>query len=588
MRVPYASVAARAEADRHGGAKRDGPRGRVDGDGFQKILGSAVSGGRPGGSAAANCGGPTGQRAPTTTSNSWAALLEEELEGDQDEAMEAEDEQDDGAADGGGGGGVDSADHDHEHDEHGEDDGDGDAGGGTGDGAAGCELDESELKQMWLAHANAVRLLERDPQSPPCLLAEARARRDAAEGRWRAAKKPHPLSKRLKWAEADLKDAESKERQHRFELQQHLDQAARRTRELEERVAVDAARTLRKRAAVEALYAEGAQRPGWPVGSAARVAATGIATDVAPALLAAIERLAHHDGDTELVRQELQLVAASLNRVEGVLRDAVDQGSRVDCGPEQFDIGDDTADDVRGDGDGDQRGAKQGGDMSRAAGRPPRPAAASAPRWTKPAPNGPWQRNGPAVSSASAAEEARRLLRTSTADVAVDACVDAAGGGGGDSGAGTRGADGGAPAGNIQRQQQRIDEQVKQQEEEMRVRRAQQQQEELQRHQAALQQAAVARAAEEARQREELIASMSPQELARAAELHAQQAAVGSQVFGTQAAGHLASMVRQACGSGPGEATDETGERAEVDHLMSLSPEELARWDQDRQGMGGL
>jgi DNA-binding transcriptional MerR regulator len=528
-----------------------------------------------------------GQRAPTTTSNSWAALLEEELEGGQDEEMEAEDGQEDGAADGGGGDGVDSAVHDHGHDE---DDGEGnvDAGDGAGDGAAELELDESELKRTWMALGNAVRLLERDPQSPPCLVAEARARRDAAEGRWRAAKKPHPLSKRLKWAEADLRDAESKERQHRFELQQHLDQAARRTRELEERVAVDAARTQRRRAAVEALYAEGAQRPGWPAGSAARAAATGIATEVAPALLAAIERLAHQDGDTESVRQELQLVAASLNRVEGVLRDATDQRPHDDDGPELFDIGDDAVDDTRGDGGGDQRGTRQTGDAPGLAGRPPRPAAASAPRWTKPAPNGPWKKSGPVLSSASAAEEARRLLQPPASGVVVDAGVGAAGGGGGTPVAGARGADGGAPADGIRWQQQRIDEHIRQQEEEMRARRAQQQQEELQRHQAALQQAAEARAAEEARQREALIASMSPQELARAAELHAQQAAVGSQVFGTQAAGHLASMVRQAHGSGPGEGADEAGARAEVDHLMSLSPEELARWDQDCQGMGGL
>ncbi len=152
---------------------------------------------------------------------------------------------------------------------------------------------------------------------------------------------------------------------------------------------------------------------------------------------------------------------------------------------------------------------------------------------------------------------------------------------------GVQGADDAALTGDGQRQQQQMDEQRRQQEEEMRARRLQQQHEELRRHQAALQQAAEARAAEETRQREALIASMSPQELARAAELHAQQSAVGSQVFGTQAAGHLADMVHQAHVRGLADGAADAGERAEVDHLMSLSPEELARWDQDCQGMGG-
>ncbi len=592
VRVPNASAAARAESERLGGAGPGGPRrdaggqrGNVDGDGFQQVHGGAASGGRSGRPAMGLGGGPLGQRAPAATRNSWAALLDEELEGGgQDQEMATEENDDDLAANEGDDGGGDSAHHDHDHG-HGEDDVEGGEEGGE-EGDAMAQLDEFELKRMWQALGNSVRLLERDPQSPPCLVAEARARRDAAEERWRAAKKPHPLSKRLKWAEADLRDAESKERQHRLELQQHLEQTARRTRELEERVSVDAARTQRRRAAVEALYAEGAQRPGWAAGSAARVAATGIATDVAPALLAAIERLAHQGGDTETIRQELQLVAVSLNRVEGVLRDATDQQPQADDGPERFDISDDANGGGRGGGGGAQGGARPAGDTSDPAGRPPRPAAASVPRWSKPSPNEPWRKSAPTVSSAGAAEEARRLLLSSTSSGALGAGAGAAGG---DGGAPGPGADDGSRADDGRRLQQQMDEQRRQQEEEeMRARRVQQQQEELLRHQAALQQAAEARAAEETRQREALIASMSPQELARAAELHAQQAAVGSQVFGTQAAGHLASMVQQAHVGGPAVGATETSERADVDHLMSLSPEELARWDQDCQGMGGL
>ncbi len=322
-RVPGASVAARAEADRRRGASP------ADAEGFQQVRCGAAAARQASATPVARAGGPLAPRLPVVTRNSRAAMAEEEMDEDEDDIMPSRDdiEVDDQADDDGEG---EPARLPHADGDAGDDDERGGEGGPE-------ELDESELKQMWTAHCNAVRVLERDPQTPHGLLADARARRDAAEARWRAAKKPHPRFKRLRWAEMELREAEAKEQQHRRELEQHQVQAARRTKELEERVAVDAARSGRRRAAIEALHAEGAQqRPKWSTDRAAIVAATGISTDVAPALLAAIERLGAQQGvDKETVIQELQLVAVSLNRVEGVLRDAAEL-SRWRRGPQAF------------------------------------------------------------------------------------------------------------------------------------------------------------------------------------------------------------------------------------------------------------
>ncbi len=130
-----------------------------------------------------------------------------------------------------------------------------------------------------------------------------------------------------------------------------------------------------------------------------------------------------------------------------------------------------------------------------------------------------------------------------------------------------------------QRQQQQRSEAQLQQEEVQRMQRQQQHQEEMQRHQAAMQQAAERRAEEEARQREQLIASLSPQELAKAAELQAQQSAVGALTFGTQSASEAAGLVHQANARRIADKAAAAGVHVDVSHLVGMSPEALAEWD---------
>jgi hypothetical protein len=410
--------------------------------------------------------------------------------------------------------------------------------------------------------------LERDTQGfPPELLEAAKAQRDAAEQRWRAARRPHPVHKRLRWAEADLREAEAKERAHQEELEIHLEQTARRTRELRERLQVDAARTARKRQAVVALQREGAMHLSQGSEKAARAAIQGLGGDIVPALGAIIRRLG--DGD-EPVRRDLQMLAESLGRVEGILRDGTehDLASR---GPACFNIAEDDAGGAaEADGGGGDDGPRGGdGSSASAAGAAGPYNVAKGTRWTKPAENAPWRKENE-LTSTEAVEEARRRVRARTeGNEAVDRC--AAGVPGGEDGchgaiaADLKGA-GADPsctndlaeaarreqaAAHLQiqqvhlRQQALADAQHQREEEARRQQRAQNQQEELRRHQAAFEQAAAARAAEEERHRAELLASLTPEQLARAAELHARNAAIGSQVFGTPAASHLAGLVQQ-------------------------------------------
>ncbi len=136
----------------------------------------------------------------------------------------------------------------------------------------------------------------------------------------------------------------------------------------------------------------------------------------------------------------------------------------------------------------------------------------------------------------------------------------------------------------VERQQGSEDVERLREEEIQRSQRMLQQQVEMQKHQAAIEQMATERAAEEARQREDMLSRMSPADLARAAEMHAQQMAVGAHAFGSQTAAQAAGAVHQAIVHEAAREATQDGCGADEDYLMSLSPEEFARWDRSRQG----
>ncbi len=611
-RAPGASVAARSQAAPAGhdfsdpgrGAQQQQQQGHQQQqrqqhpgvDGFKPVQGrgaTAMS------YAAAAAAAPPAARPSVATANSWSALAEEE-EREQDVAAEMAN------GVGGAAGQRDVVMQDHQGAEA-----DADAAPGVtlaeNDDAGGADLSEAQLKQAWLSHCAAVRLLERDGRAVPAeLLAAAKEQREAAERKWRGAKRPHPLHKRLRWAEGELRDAQAKEDSRRNELAEHNAQAAAKAKDIEARLAVDEARTARKRAALQMLQREAAIPLSHQSERAARMAVAGLGGDIAPALSAIIGRLG---SDEHGLRGDLQVLATSIQRVENVLREAA-EGDLVARQPARFDIGD-AADDDDGADPGKGPGDDDGRDSRDAATAGP-PAAATVPRWTKPSAGAPWKR---VASSVDAVEEARRIVgRMGESSSASSASAAAAANVGDDTVmdphaitldpaalALRRGADTNDLAEAErrdralaelqvlrahQRQQQQLPQPQCDQQEAERQRRHQAQQDEMHRHQAELEKAAAARAAEDARQREELVARMSPQELARAAELHAQQSAVGAAAFGTQAASQMAGLVHQAHARQVAAAVHSEEDEEEINRLMAMSPEELARHDQEQQLRG--
>ncbi len=502
--------------------------------------------------------------------NSWAALAEEEEDCDFCDVDEGGADADDGDVDASG----------QRHEEH--DNGDADPGDADGPSAA-------QLRATWQAHCNVVRKLEKDRATVPMeVIASVKAQRDAAESRWRAAKAPHPLHKRMRWAESEVRAAEAKEASRRRELQAHLDEAAAKTRDLEEKLAVDVARTERKRAALDALLHESGVGKTKATEKATHMALAGLGGDIGPALAAIIEQLG--DGDREqAIRQDLQTLSTSLGRLEDVLRKGARDEAAARRAPEQFVIGggsgDENLDIGGGDDDVDIGDGDDGGRRVRRRDETGTGATATAPRWTQAAANTPWRR---AATSCDAVAEARRLLEASAAD-------DPGNGGGMASPSDTNDlavaerrrhlqAEAQLQAALATRQSVQASPQAAHDEEEMRRRREQAQRDELKKHQEAAAKAAADAEAESTRQREESWARMSPEEREAAIKVREQQAAVGVHIFGTQAASHLAGLVHQSHVQERALA-DSTAEAEEVELLMRMSPEEFARWDQDRQSL---
>ncbi len=236
-------------------------------------------------------------------------------------------------------------------------------------------------------------------------------------------------------------------------------------------------------------------------------------------------------------------------------------------------------------------------------------AASGGTRWTKNSASGPWRRSGDGDDETTAAAPGSSTAAVAASRAALRRRLDDMQGGGlgvatANAGGASSGLNGNAstamdtpplPAaatndlGEAERrahqaaqlqfaesqrlQQRQVEDQQRQREDAERQRREQAQSDELRRHQLAVQQAAERQAAEEARQRSELLATMSPAELARAAELHAVQQALGAQIFGTEGASQAVGMAQLHEAQ---RAVREADAQQEADRLMGMSPQELA------------
>ncbi len=470
------------------------------------------------------------------------------------------------------------SDSDAEEVEAGEDEEDEDVDGEHEEGAA--EVCEEELRRAWEEAKAACRQLERAEGMPHAVVDAARRHRDEAEENWRAARRPHPLHKRLRWAQRDLDAAIAKQQAHQAEMDRALEEMAQRKRALEERAEADKLRTERKRRALQALHDDGAPPPTTSTAceDAAKAAVVGIQSELGPTLCGVADRL--ECGSPEW--QELQTAMAALHQVQGLLQGACTEVEAVRAatgdqtgdgdddqrwqrrqqpqqqrqtagGPTRFDIGDDAepkcqdATDVVPNRAASSEGAGGTGRPAAPAVRWAGPSRVAADRWGGPA----WRKTrhadgaqvekppaaagtlpattaagaggAPTHTSAAAKEEARRQLEVHKAQL-VEA---------------QRAAAQAAEAAET-------------------VKRAQE---------------AVARAeAEEAqrleREKLEAAARMSPAERRMAEDLHAQQAAIAAAGFGTEQAARGANLVQQAAAgirSGGGDG---------VDDIMAMSPEQ--------------
>ncbi len=572
----------------------------VDEDGYQTVTRKVkprVGSSPPvlGQAAAGQCGGTSGQG----THASWAEVARRSVEatgagGDDGDNGDLDMDRDDDVDHIGGLDDDDAlTDFDEEAEEVDDDGGCEDVGGEEDPGG-----DVEALRKEWERARLAHRKLERSSDMPPSLIEEARRLRDAAEAKWRAAKQPHPLHKRLRWAQRDLDAAVLKQRVHQEEMDQALEEMATRRKSLEDRAQADKERTDRKRRALQDLHDMGGPRAPAVSDSesAARVAVDGIQLELGPTLCAIAEKV--EDGSPAWM--ELQAAMSTLHQVQAVLQRAynADCAKRVvaDARPTDDDTsGSPTCYDISGGGSDAGMACGQlgdGGHGGQAAGAAAATGHTSSARAeaTRGAPIASAQRwAGPARTAAD--RWGGHAWRRNRGDGDAATVPPTALGGGAVPAAGSAAAAKEAARRQLAAHQQQLEQaQAKEKEVAEAARAHQAEAERMQQMQLAQQQQAAADAAaaaetvkraqdavakaeaEEAqrlaRERQEAAARMSPEERRRAEELHAQQSAIAAAGFGTDQAAQGVGLVHQAAKAAGDGGCDDIGD------IMAMSPEQ--------------
>ncbi len=450
---------------------------------------------------------------------------------------------------------------------------------------------EEDLRLAWDNARETCRMLERDSRSPAPIVEAARRERDLAEAAWRAAKRPHPLHKRLRWAQRAYDAAVTKQQAHQEELEQFEEEMAGRRRFLLERARVDGERTARKLRALEEIMGQGELHPFASAQDAAQVAITGISEDLGPALAAAADKIP----EDSPAWSEIQAAMAKLAMVEDVLRGASqrdERGSAQTPPPTVFDISGGPTEATPAEGDTRSRdvgpsaavapggaatpatcasGARSPPASGRGAAAPPLPPKwtgnhAGSNRWGGTA----WRRyeraeGGPGTVDRAPSERERAGSPIGDQRATLEAAR-----------ASEREAEQAAQvqAAEAARMHQLQEEQRRRADIEAAAAA-----ETLRRTRQAVAEAEAAEAARLEKERMALVARTSPEELRRAQEMHAQQSAIAAAGFGSALAAAGAQQL-QAQGNHQPAAVDDT------DRIMSMSPEELAAAQCDSMAQG--
>ncbi len=133
-------------------------------------------------------------------------------------------------------------------------DGDADAEAGEDGGMDEGPEDAQTLRARWEKEAATVRLLARDGllESHPTMRA-AVAARDAAEKAYKQERSPHPVARRMGWAQAKLDRAFKQRDKTRAQLIAFDEEAAKGRQRIVDRLAADQARVGKHQQALEEL-----------------------------------------------------------------------------------------------------------------------------------------------------------------------------------------------------------------------------------------------------------------------------------------------------------------------------------------------
>ncbi len=247
-----------------------------------------------------------------------------------------------------------------------------DCGDGDGDGAnCGGDWgpDPRQLRAAFEEHASAVREMERTGGFGPALDTMRHAR-DEAEKRWREAKAPAPLPKRLIWAEAKLQQAQAALTRARLKLDQFDEETERRRAEYCDRIE-EADRWYRwRQEQLEGIHAEAAGlAPGGNGAGASDAGHTEVRKRIRGKMLPEMQAILEEVQEGTALHERLALVVAELADAEtklGAPRDSGGGADRYDlCGGDSCDgdgdWGEQEQEQLGGTG-GDHQGERPGGD----------------------------------------------------------------------------------------------------------------------------------------------------------------------------------------------------------------------------------
>ncbi len=198
--------------------------------------------------------------------------------------------------------------------------------GGDAEGGSKYEPDPSQLRAEFEEHARAVREMERAGGFGPAL-GTMRLARDEAERKWREAKAPAPLSKRLIWAEAKLQKAQAALTKARHQLERFDEDTERKRAEYCDRIE-EADRWYRwRQEQLEGIHAEAAGRRCGASGSgAADEGSTEVRKRIRGRMLPEMQAILEEIQEGTDLHGRLALVVAELAGAETKL------GTAQDCG----------------------------------------------------------------------------------------------------------------------------------------------------------------------------------------------------------------------------------------------------------------